>query len=107
MQEFVINISQNAINKLSAIIEGNKKLRLSIDGGGCRGFQYKFEIVEEQDKEDYLFEQDNVAIIIDPASQRFLHGSELDFIDNLYESGFVVQNPNAARKCGCGNSFSM
>ena len=75
-------------------------LRVAVDGGGCSGFQYRFELVERA-------EADGRAALVDPVSLPFLVGSAVDFVDDLGGAQFVVRNPNAASSCGCGVSFSI
>ena len=82
-------------------------LRVAVDGGGCSGFQYRFELVEAAADDDLRVERDGQAVVIDPVSIPFLKGSEIAFVDELAGAQFVVRNPNAASSCGCGVSFSI
>lgn len=82
-------------------------LRVAVDGGGCSGFQYRFELVEGGDADDLRIEADGQAALVDPVSLPFLKGSEIAFVDDLAGAQFVVRNPNAASSCGCGVSFSI
>ena len=82
-------------------------LRVAVDGGGCSGFQYRFELVEAAEDDDLRIERDGQAVVIDPVSIPFLKGSEIAFVDELAGAQFVVRNPNAASSCGCGVSFSI
>ena len=82
-------------------------LRVAVDGGGCSGFQYRFELVEAAEPDDIRIEADGQAALIDPVSLPFLTGSEVDYVDELAGAQFVVRNPNAASSCGCGVSFSI
>lgn len=88
--------------------EGNPglKLRVSISGGGCSGFQYGFEFDEELGEDDLAIERDGVTLIVDPLSLQYLMGAEVDYRDSLQGSQFVIRNPNAKTTCGCGSSFS-
>ena len=97
----VTNAASTYIHQLLQSAPGSF-LRLSIDGGGCSGFQYTFLIDSNQLENDHLFDQ----LIIDDISLNFLKGSEIDYEDDLMRSGLVVRNPNATSSCGCGNSFS-
>lgn len=81
-------------------------LRLSVDGGGCAGFSYRFALGELQEG-DCLTETDGVALIIDPVSLELVAGSEVDYVEDLGGASFKVTNPNAASGCGCGSSFSV
>ena len=82
-------------------------LRVAVDGGGCSGFQYRFDLVEEAAPEDVRVERDGAAALIDDVSMPFLAGSEIDFVDELVGAQFKVKNPNAQSSCGCGVSFSI
>jgi iron-sulfur cluster assembly accessory protein len=82
-------------------------LRVAVDGGGCSGFQYRFELVEAADADDIRIAADGQAALVDPVSLPFLKGSEIAFVDDLAGAQFVVRNPNAASSCGCGVSFSI
>ena len=82
-------------------------LRVAVDGGGCSGFQYRFELVEAAEADDIRIEAEGQAALVDPVSLPFLKGSEIAFIDDLAGAQFVVRNPNAASSCGCGVSFSI
>lgn len=82
-------------------------LRISVEGGGCSGFQYKFDIDRARTDDDLVIEQDNAVVLVDSASQPFLAGSQVDFVDDLIGASFRVNNPNATASCGCGTSFSV
>jgi len=81
-----------------------KELRIFIQGGGCSGFQYGFTFDEQQDG-DTIVESGGVKVLVDPMSAPYLAGAKVDFVEDLRGSGFVVDNPNAVRTCGCGHSF--
>ncbi|HEV7227399.1 iron-sulfur cluster insertion protein ErpA [Brevundimonas sp.] len=93
--------------KLSADQGRDLMLRVAVDGGGCSGFQYRFELVETAEADDLRIETDGRAALIDPVSLPFLVGSVVDFVDDIGGAQFVVRNPNAASSCGCGVSFSI
>ena len=82
-------------------------LRVAVDGGGCSGFQYRFELVDGPEADDLCIETDGQTALVDPVSIPFLKGSEIAFVDELAGAQFVVRNPNAASSCGCGVSFSI
>jgi iron-sulfur cluster assembly accessory protein len=82
-------------------------LRVAVDGGGCSGFQYRFDLVEAAEAEDLVVERDGAAALIDDVSLPFLRGAEIDFADELAAAEFRVRNPNAKSSCGCGVSFSI
>jgi iron-sulfur cluster insertion protein len=82
-------------------------LRLSIDGGGCAGFQYKFGLADAPDADDAVVETDGVKLVVDPMSLDLVRGGAVDFVESLGGAAFQVRNPNAASGCGCGTSFSI
>jgi iron-sulfur cluster assembly accessory protein len=95
------------IRELGAV-EGRKlMLRVAVDGGGCSGFQYRFDLVEDADPEDHRIENDGAAALVDDISVALLKGSVIDFVDELAGAEFKVRNPNAKSSCGCGVSFSI
>ena len=105
-----VTISERAARRIGEILgqEGNgAMLRISVEGGGCSGFQYKFEVDHAKAKDDLVIERDSAVVLIDPASVPFLSGSEVDFVDDLIGASFRVLNPNATASCGCGTSFSI
>jgi len=83
------------------------KLRVFITGGGCSGFSYGFTFDEEVADDDTQFENCGVTMVVDPMSYQYLAGAEVDYREDLQGAQFIVQNPNAASTCGCGNSFSI
>ncbi|MEM6580842.1 MAG: iron-sulfur cluster insertion protein ErpA [Pseudomonadota bacterium] len=106
-----INLSANAVNKVRELVAEEEnpalKLRVYITGGGCSGFQYGFSFEEETAEDDMAVERDGVTLVVDPMSFQYLAGSEVDYLEGLEGSRFVVNNPNAATTCGCGASFSI
>ncbi|RYY26824.1 MAG: iron-sulfur cluster insertion protein ErpA [Sphingomonadales bacterium] len=82
-------------------------LRLSVEGGGCSGFQYKFGMAEAPEGDDLVVETDGVRLVVDSISLDLVRGSQVDFVDNLGGAHFAVTNPQAASGCGCGTSFSI
>ena len=82
-------------------------LRLAVEGGGCSGFQYKFDLANVADADDLVVEQDGVRLVVDSVSLDLIAGSEVDYVESLGGSAFRVTNPNAASGCGCGSSFSI
>ena len=106
-----IQISDNAANQLANLIASKDNpdllFRIYIQGGGCSGFQYGFQFEEEAAGDDLEFDQGGVRVVVDPMSLQYLNGAEVDFIDDLQGSRFVVNNPNAATTCGCGSSFGI
>jgi len=83
------------------------RLRLSVDGGGCAGFQFRFELADARLEDDLEVTTDGVALVVDSMSLPFLEGAVIDYVENLGGASFQVKNPNAASNCGCGTSFSV
>ena len=82
-------------------------LRIAVSGGGCSGFQYGLSFDDQQNPDDFVFEKNGVAVIVDDVSLDLLNGAEVDFVEDLMGAAFQIRNPNAASSCGCGNSFSI
>ena len=82
-------------------------LRLSVEGGGCSGFQYKFEMANAPEGDDAVSETDGVRLVVDPISLDLVSGSVVDYVDSLGGAAFRVENPQAAAGCGCGSSFGI
>ncbi|MBO9498336.1 MAG: iron-sulfur cluster insertion protein ErpA [Novosphingobium sp.] len=82
-------------------------LRLSVEGGGCSGFQYKFDLAEAEEADDSVSETDGVKLLVDPVSLELIAGSTVDFVESLGGAAFKVENPQAASGCGCGSSFGI
>ena len=82
-------------------------LRLSVEGGGCSGFQYKFGLADAPEADDLVVEQEGVQLLVDAVSLDLVAGSEVDYIESLGGAAFKVTNPNAASGCGCGSSFAI
>lgn len=82
-------------------------LRLSVEGGGCSGFQYRFDLADAPEADDRVSETDNVRLLVDPVSIDLVAGGIVDFVESLGGSAFRVENPNAATGCGCGSSFGV
>ncbi len=107
----VLILTERAVAKLKNLIEAESndelKLRVFVTGGGCAGFSYGFTFDEIVADDDTVVEQDNVFALVDPMSYQYLVGAEVDYIEGLEGSRFVVGNPNADTTCGCGSSFSI
>lgn len=95
------------IGKILASEGAGAMLRLSVEGGGCSGFQYKFDVDRTRADDDFTFEHGGVTVLVDPVSVNYLAGSQLDYVDDLIGASFRVNNPNATASCGCGTSFSL
>ena len=105
----MFDVSNNAIERIKqiALKEKHEYFRISVDGGGCQGFSYKFNFDKKINDEDKIFQFSDVKILIDQTSLNFLKGSKLDFVNDLIGSYFKITNPNANSTCGCGTSFSI
>ena len=105
-----ITLTVNATQKLISLLQEENnpdlKLRIFVSGGGCSGFKYGFTFDDKQDESDLVIQYDGVQVLIDTLSINYLKGSEVDYVEDLSGSQFVVKNPNAANSCGCGQSFS-
>ncbi len=100
----------NAAKRVAQIAEKldqNAVLRLSVEGGGCSGFQYKFGLAESIEGDDIKVENDGAMLVVDPMSLDLVRGSAVDFVESLGGKSFQVTNPNAQAGCGCGSSFSV
>ena len=105
-----IQITENAAKRVSAILLGEpagSMLRVSVEGGGCSGFQYKFGFDTTRADDDLVVERDGVIMLVDAVSAPFLEGAAVDFVDDLMGQSFKITNPNATASCGCGTSFSV
>ena len=105
-----LTLSPAAAQRIQAI--GAKEgrpvmLRVAVEGGGCSGFQYQFDLVDEVQADDLKVERDGAAALVDVVSLALLRGSEIDFVDELAGAEFRIRNPNAKSSCGCGVSFSI
>ena len=106
-----VGFTESAANKVKALVEEEKnpdlKLRVSVDGGGCSGFQYGFAFDENANDDDTVIEKNGATLLVDVTSMQYLNGSEVDYLEGLEGARFVVNNPNAKSTCGCGSSFSV
>ena len=104
----MITLTKLAAKKIKTLLTEKKEtgIRAGVQGGGCSGFTYKLEF-DNQDDNDRVINSHGVNLYIDPKSYLYLMGTEIDFIDDLNQSGFKFVNPNAKRTCGCGESFSV
>ena len=105
-----VTVTERAAHRINEIVaneSANKLLRVSVEGGGCSGFQYKFDLVAASEADDLVIERNAARVLVDPVSLGFLAGSEIDFVDDLIGAAFKIRNPNAKSSCGCGVSFSV
>ncbi len=103
-------LTDAAAARIAAIAEKQAKpaiLRLSVEGGGCSGFQYKFDLAESPESDDSVSENDGVKLVVDAVSMDLVAGSTVDFVESLGGAAFKVENPQAAAGCGCGSSFGI
>src|SRR4051812_1535707 len=105
-----VTITDRAARKIGEILKSEPSgamLRLSVLGGGCSGFQYKFDVERDKAEDDVTIVRDGVTMLVDSVSLQYLAGSEVDFVDDLIGASFKVNNPKAKASCGCGTSFSL
>jgi len=105
-----VTVTDRATQKIAAILKSEPAgamLRVSVEGGGCSGFQYKFDVEREKAEDDLVIARNDATVLIDPVSVGFLAGSEIDYVDDLIGASFKINNPNAKSSCGCGTSFSL
>jgi iron-sulfur cluster assembly accessory protein len=110
MSEPSITLSERAARRIAEILKAEPApalFRVSVEGGGCSGFQYRFDLVTETTQDDLLVERDGARVVVDPVSLGFMQGAELDFVDDLIGAQFKLNNPNVTASCGCGTSFSV
>ena len=107
----VVTLTERAARRIAELVAEPEHrgmiLRLAVSGGGCSGFSYGFSFDDEQRADDHAFSRDGVTLLVDDVSLGLLGGAEVDFVEEMVGSSFVVQNPNAKASCGCGNSFSI
>ena len=105
-----VTVSERAARRIGEILKAEPPgtmLRVSVEGGGCSGFQYKFDMERDKTEDDLVLAQNGAVVLIDPVSVRYMAGSEIDFVDDLIGASFKVKNPNATASCGCGTSFAL
>jgi iron-sulfur cluster assembly accessory protein len=110
MSEAAITVSDRAARRIAEIVAGEPAtpmFRVSVEGGGCSGFQYKFDLVAERAGDDLVIEKGGARVLVDPVSLGLLNGAEIDFVEDLMGATFKVTNPNATASCGCGTSFAV
>lgn len=103
-------LTASAAQRVAAIAAKQAKpaiLRLAVEGGGCSGFQYRFDLAPSAEPDDSVSETEGVMLVVDPVSLDLVGGSTVDFVESLGGAAFRVENPNAAAGCGCGSSFGI
>ena len=106
-----ISLSASAARRIAELVALDEhtglKFRVSVSGGGCSGFQYGFSFDDKVEADELVIERDGAEMVIDSVSLMYLAGSEVDFVENIGGSYFVIHNPNATSSCGCGSSFGI
>ena len=105
-----VTISDSAARRIGEILKAEPAgamLRVSVEGGGCSGFQYKFDIERAKAEDDLVLTREGAVVLIDPVSVNYMAGSQIDFVDDLIGQSFKINNPKATASCGCGTSFSI
>ncbi len=109
-EQVPVSVSERAAKRIAAILSkepDGSMLRVSVEGGGCSGFQYKFDIVTAREDDDLVLDADGYSVLVDAISVDYMAGSVIDFSDELIGAAFKIENPNATAACGCGTSFSV
>jgi iron-sulfur cluster assembly accessory protein len=110
MDAQTVIVTERAARRIAQILSAEKApsvLRVSVEGGGCSGFQYKFDIQPKAAPDDLIIEREGAKVVVDPISLQYLAGSAIDFVDDVIGASFKVENPQATASCGCGTSFSL
>jgi iron-sulfur cluster assembly accessory protein len=106
-----ILVTEAALKRVASILKGEPDkiaLRISVEGGGCSGFSYRYDLVgEDRADDDFVVEGEGARVVVDPVSLQYMAGSSVDFVDDLMGQSFQIKNPNAVASCGCGTSFSL
>ena len=105
-----VTVTERAARQITEILRREPPgtmLRVSVEGGGCSGFQYKFDFVGSKADDDLVVARDGATVLVDPVSAQYMAGAEIDFVDDLIGSSFKINNPVATSSCGCGTSFSV
>ena len=104
-----IEVTENAQEYIKKILSSEKSnfFRITVLGGGCAGFQYKFDFSQKANEDDIVYEYKNAKVLIDKTSIEFIKGSKIDYVNELIGSSFKISNPQASSSCGCGTSFSV
>lgn len=103
-------VTASAARRISEILAGEapqSALRVSVEGGGCSGFQYRFDVTRDRNADDTIIQQDGATVLVDKVSLDYLSGARIDFVDDLIGAAFKIDNPHATASCGCGTSFSL
>ncbi len=110
MTETTVIVTAPAARRIVEIVAAEPSgtmLRVAVEGGGCSGFKYRYDLTQETTADDIVIERDGAKVLIDPVSLEYLSGSQIDFVDDLIGASFQIRNPHATSSCGCGTSFSL
>lgn len=110
MHETPVILTDRAASRINEIVADEPQgtmLRVSVEGGGCSGFSYKFDLVTQKQQSDLVIENQGAIVLVDDVSLNFMNGAEIDFVEALIGATFQIRNPNAVASCGCGTSFSV
>ncbi|GGG25836.1 iron-sulfur cluster insertion protein ErpA [Chelatococcus composti] len=105
-----ITVTERAAKRINEVLKSEppgSMLRISVNGGGCSGFQYAFDIAHDRNEDDVVVERDGATVVVDSISLQYIDGSVVDFVDDLIGQSFKINNPHATSSCGCGTSFSL
>src|SRR5947209_10941000 len=105
-----VDVTDRAARRVAAILAKEapgSALRVAVNGGGCSGFQYAFDVVQERQPDDLVIEREGAVVLVDTVSLEFLTGSRIDFVNDLIGQSFKIENPNATASCGCGTRFGI
>jgi len=106
-----VKLSESAANRINAIVEeldsDKKMLRVAVNGGGCSGFQYSFDLDDTQNPDDVVVTNKGATLLIDQISLLYLAGAEVDYVEDMIGAAFRINNPNATASCSCGTSFAV
>ena len=105
-----VTLTERAARRIGEILKrepSGSMLRVSVEGGGCSGFQYKFDFDQTRAEDDLILARDGAVVLIDAVSQQYMAGAEIDYVDDLIGASFKINNPVATASCGCGTSFSV
>lgn len=105
-----VSLSDSAVRRIARILSdepAGTMLRVSVEGGGCSGFQYKYDLTQSREDDDIVLARDGATVLIDPVSLEYMGGSVIDFVDDIMGQSFQIRNPLATAGCGCGTSFSI
>src|SRR5450432_2548732 len=110
MDATTVTVTERAARRIAQILGAETApavLRVSVEGGGCSGFQYRFNVAHDRAADDFVIEREGATVVVDPVSLQYMAGSQIDFVDELIGASFKIENPKATASCGCGTSFSL